>query len=89
MILYQLKNGIEEEFKISSESEQIRLSAFTYNATRMGSAPIISATLMHPVCFDDYWDDSVYVKYRGERYFIKQQITMVISAYRPNRVNMC
>ena len=49
MILYQLKNGIEEEFKISSESEQIRLSAFTYNATRMGSAPTISATLLHPV----------------------------------------
>lgn len=80
MILYQLKNGIEEEFKISSESEQIRLSAFTYNATRMGSAPTISATLLHPVCLDNYWTDGVYVKYKDERYFIKQIPTSSYSA---------
>lgn len=80
MILYQLKNGIEEEFKISSESEQIRLSAFTYNATRMGSAPTISAKLLHPVCLDNYWTDGVYVKYKDERYFIKQIPTSSYSA---------
>ena len=80
MILYQLKNGIEEEFNISSESEQIRLSAFTYNATRMGSAPTISATLLHPVCLDNYWTDGVYVKYKDERYFIKQIPTSSYSA---------
>ena len=65
-------NGLEAPFTGASDSEQITLSAFTYNATRMGSAPTISATLLHPVCLDDYWTDGVYVKYKDERYFIKQ-----------------
>lgn len=65
-------NGLEAPFKGASTSEQITLSAFTYSATRMGGAPTISATLFHPVCLDNYWTDGVYVKYKDERYFIKQ-----------------
>lgn len=65
-------NGLEAPFTGASDSEQITLSAFTYNATRMGSAPTISATLLHPVCLDNFWTDGVYVKYKDERYFIKQ-----------------
>lgn len=70
--LFKLTNGIEAPFTGASTSDQISLSAFTYNATRMGGAPTISATLFHPVCLDDYWTDGVYVKYKDERYFIKQ-----------------
>lgn len=65
-------NGLEAPFTGASDSEQITLSTFTYNATRMGSAPTISATLLHPVCLDDFWTDGVYVRYKDERYFIKQ-----------------
>lgn len=65
-------NGLEAPFKGASTSEQITLSAFTYSATRMGGAPTISATLFHPVCLDNYWTDGVFVKYKDERYFIKQ-----------------
>lgn len=73
-------NGLEAPFTGASDSEQITLSAFTYNATRMGSAPTISATLLHPVCLDNYWTDGVYVKYKDERYFIKQIPTSSYSA---------
>lgn len=65
-------NGLEAPFTGASTSEQITLSAFTYSATRMGGAPTISATLFHPVCLDNYWTDGVCVKYKDERYFIKQ-----------------
>jgi hypothetical protein len=65
-------NGLEAPFTGASTSEQIILSAFTYSATRMGGAPTISATLFHPVCLDNYWTDDVCVKYKDERYFIKQ-----------------
>lgn len=64
--------GLEAPFTGASTSEQITISAFTYSATRMGGAPTISATLFHPVCLDNYWTDAVYVKYKDERYFIKQ-----------------
>lgn len=78
--IYKLYNGVEVPFTGTSTTEQIQLSAFTYNATRMGSAPTISSTLMYESCLDDLWSDAVYVKYRGERYFIKQIPTSSYSA---------
>ena len=68
--LFYLVEGNESPFIINGS--QLEIGAFTYSATRMGSAPIISATLNYPICLDDYWEDNVYVNYRGERYFLKQ-----------------
>lgn len=70
--IYILINGAEAPFMGAEGNEPITLSAFTYNASRMGGAPTITATLMHQDCLDNYWTDAVYVNYRGERYFIKQ-----------------
>jgi hypothetical protein len=70
--IYTLMNGAKAPFVGAAGNELITLSAFTYNATRMGSAPTISATLMYQDCLDDYWSDAVFVEYRGERYFLKQ-----------------
>lgn len=51
---------------------QITLGAFTYDAKRMGGAPSISATIMHPLCLDNYWTPNTFVEFKGERYFLKQ-----------------
>jgi hypothetical protein len=38
----------------------------------MGGAPTITATVMYPICLDDVWTDSVYAKFNGEKYYLKQ-----------------
>ena len=72
MTIYKIVNNEEIIFRPTDNAEQIVLSGFTYSANRMGSAPIISSTLNYPICLDNYWDDNVYVNYKGERYFLKQ-----------------
>lgn len=49
---------------------EIWLSAFTYNADRMGGAPSITATVKSFQCLDNLWGNNVYVEFRGERYFV-------------------
>lgn len=68
--LFHLVEGNETSFII--DGSQLEIGAFTYSAARMGSAPTLSATLNYPTCLDGEWDDSVYVNYKGERYFLKQ-----------------
>ena len=53
----------------------IELSAFTYDANRMGGAPSITGTVMDSRCLDNYWNDDVFVEFNGERYFITQTPT--------------
>lgn len=50
----------------------IVLSAFNYDAKRMGGAPTITATIMYPQCLDDMWTPNTFVEFRGERYYLKQ-----------------
>lgn len=47
------------------------ISDYKYSATRMSSAPSITATLKWPRCLDKEWTESVFVEYKGERYFVK------------------
>ena len=68
--LFYLVGGNESSFIVNGS--QLEIGAYTYSATRMGSAPIISATLNYPICLDNLWEDNVYVKYKDERYFLKQ-----------------
>lgn len=53
----------------------IELSAFTYDANRMGGAPSITGTVMDSRCLDNYWNDDVFVEFNGEKYFITQTPT--------------
>lgn len=58
-----------------STEGQIEIGEFRYDAKRMGGAPSISATVMHPTCLDDEWGDDVYVEFNHEKYFLKQTPT--------------
>lgn len=62
-------NGINDT-PFPNEKEQLVIYSFKYEASRMGGAPSISATAKHRLCLDDYWNDNVYVEFRGEKYFI-------------------
>lgn len=53
-----------------SESEQIVVTDFDYNAPRMG-IPSISASVKHRLCLDNLWSDKVYVEFNGEKYFVR------------------
>lgn len=69
--LYTYVDGIND-IAFPSEGEQVIIPSFTYNAKRMGDAPIISFSFMHTQCLDDLWNDMVYAEFNGERYYIKQ-----------------
>lgn len=47
------------------------IADYKYSATRMSSAPSITATLEWPSCLDNEWSTNVFVEYNGERYFVK------------------
>ena len=67
---YKYVDGINDTPFPSKES-QIRTSSFTYNADRMGGTPSITATVMHKLCLDDYWNKYVYVQFNGEKYYVR------------------
>ena len=64
------KDGIEQSFP--SEAAPAIIGTYTYNAQRMGAAPTITATLMHPSCLDDLWTKKEYVEFNGEKYYVDQ-----------------
>lgn len=51
---------------------QVEIGSFDYGAQRMGGAPTISADINYELCLDKYWSKDVYVKFKGERYFLRQ-----------------
>ena len=69
LILYEYKNG--EEVFFPNGDYAIEIGSFTYNASRMGGSPTISASIMSDIFLDDKWNDNVYTRFNGERYFIK------------------
>ena len=73
--LYKYVDGVNDS-PFPSKEQQATLYEFKYDAKRMGNAPTITGTLMHPLCLDELWgNNEVYVSYNGERYFIKQTPT--------------
>lgn len=55
------------------DNNPVVLTDYRYNATRMGNAPSISATVNYNRCLDDEWSDDVYVEFRGEKYYLRAQ----------------
>lgn len=73
--LYKYVDGTNDT-PFPSKEQQATLFEFKYDAKRMGNAPTITGTLMHPLCLDELWgDNEVYVSYNGEKYFLKQTPT--------------
>lgn len=73
--LYKYVDG-KNDAPFPSKEQQAILFEFKYDAKRMGDAPTITGTLMHPLCLDELWGDGmVYVTYNSERYFLKQTPT--------------
>ena len=54
---------------VASKMTQASLNTYTFTAGRMGSTNI-QATLMYPICLDNYWTQREYVEFNGEKYFI-------------------
>lgn len=72
---FMLENGktfkLEKDHTLFKDGDyEIWLSAFTYNADRMGGAPSITATVKSFQCLDNLWGNNVYVEFRGEKYFV-------------------
>ena len=72
--IYTLKDdGTSVSFPQSNVSgqtlSQAAIGSYTFTAGRMGSVNI-QATLMYPICLDNYWSQKEYVEFRGEKYFI-------------------
>lgn len=69
------ENGIgistEKSYQLfPNATEQIIITDFEYNANRMGATPSITATVMHKDCLDDFWDESVFAEFNGEKYYV-------------------
>lgn len=68
-----LDNGTSVPFPQShiagQELVQAAINTYTFTAGRMGSTNI-QATLMYPICLDNYWTQREYIEFKGERYFI-------------------
>ena len=77
--LYKYIDGINDT-PFPSESEQVIVTNFRYDAKRMGGAPTISFTSTHRLCLDSLWSDKVYAIFNGERYFVKQTPTSSYSS---------
>lgn len=69
--LYTYIDGINDT-PFPSEEYQVVTSNFRSDYKRMGGAPSITCTIMHPMCLDKLWTYGVYAKFNGERFFIKQ-----------------
>ena len=69
--LYTYIDGINDT-PFPSEEHQVVTSNFRGDYKRMGGAPSITCTIMHPMCLDKLWTYGVYAKFNGERFFIKQ-----------------
>lgn len=70
LYIYMSISGVELKFPIG-ETPAI-INEWTYNAPRMGGTPTITGTVMHPLCLDDLWSKSEYVKLNGEKFYINQ-----------------
>lgn len=69
LTLYTYKDSKESLFLIGEEP--IEIGAFTYNAKRMGGAPSITATIRYKKCLDLEWTGNEFVKFNGEKYYLK------------------
>lgn len=52
--------------------EQVEISAFKYNAKRMGGTPTITCTLRSQYCLDSDWKNSIYCVFRDEKFYLRQ-----------------
>ena len=52
--------------------EQVEISAFKYNAKRMGGTPTITCTLKSQYCLDSDWKNSIYCVFRDEKFYLRQ-----------------
>ena len=69
--IYYSNNGVEAPFPNSEL--QAELYSFQYDCKRMGTAPTITASVMYPLCLDNYWTDNTYVYFRSEKYYISNK----------------
>lgn len=72
--IYTYVDGVNDT-PFPDADAQIEIHKFKYDAKRMGGAPIITCTVMYPICLDDIWTENVYVEFNGEKYFLKQTPT--------------
>lgn len=68
--LYTYNGDAVESTPFPNELEQVVITDFQYDANRMGGSPSISATVMHRLCLDDLWTDTVYAEFNGGKYFV-------------------
>lgn len=74
---YINEQGQDVPFVVNDE--QIIVSEFRHDAKRMGAAPTLTFNLYHSQDLESYWQESVYVEYRGEKYFLSKTPTSSFS----------
>ena len=73
--LYTYVDGGVDDTPFPNSDNPIEIGTFSYDAKRMGGAPIITASVNYPSCLDDEWTDNVYAEFNGEKYYLKQTPT--------------
>lgn len=65
------------------DDEEVVISSFRYEAVRMAGAPTISFTIKNQQLLDDFWkgewNNSVFVEFRSEKYFLAHIPTSTLS----------
>lgn len=72
---YVYTNGTLLSYKdinFPSDSVQATLFSFDYSASRMGNAPVVSATVKYRTCLDNLWDDRCCVYFNKTFHFINK-----------------
>lgn len=50
--------------------EEVIIPNFKYEATRMAGAPTISFSIKNAQLLDEFWNDTMFVEFRGEKYYL-------------------
>lgn len=61
---------VSSEDFLDAKGKPIELASYTFTSKRMGGAPSITASFMHPYDLKDEWTGNECVEFRGENFFI-------------------
>lgn len=69
-LVLKYKNEQGEVVSCVLNGEEVIIPNFKYEATRMAGAPAISFSIKNAQLLDEFWNDTMFVEFRGEKYYL-------------------
>ena len=69
-LVLKYKNEQGEVASCVLNGEEVIIPHFKYEATRMAGAPAISFSIKDAQLLDAFWNDTMFVEFRGEKYYL-------------------